>query len=242
MADKDESLSYHLAELRKVLIKCFLCAGILLPVCFFISPKALDYFIKAILGDLNISLNYFSPMEVFILQIKIALFVDLILSFPYIVKNVWDFVLPALYDKEKKFIKSAVLSSTFLFCCGILFCFFMIVPLIIKFGMSFSSSNMQPVFGVSNIITLSLNLCLVFGIMFQFPLATYSLIRSGIISYESLKSKRSYVIIGILILAGILTPPDVISQLMLAAPAYLLFELGLFLARTIKTPQTKSNE
>jgi sec-independent protein translocase protein TatC len=163
---------------------------------------------------------------------------DLVLSFPYIVKNIWDFMLPALYNKEKKFIKSIVLSSTLLFCFGILFCFFAILPFIVKFGLSFSSPHMQPVFGVSNIVTLSLNLSVVFGIMFQFPLITYSLIKSGVVSYESVKSKRSYVVVAILIIAAILTPPDVVSQLMLATPTYLLFELGLLFARRIKKPET----
>jgi sec-independent protein translocase protein TatC len=201
------------------------------------APKALDFLIKTILGGSNISLNYFSPMEVFILQIKIAFFMDLILSFPYIIKNIWNFILPALYNKEKKFVKSAVLFSSLLFCFGIVFCFFTIVPLIIKFGISFSSQHIQAVFGVSNIITLSLSLCVVFGIMFQFPLITYLLIKADIISYQSVKSKRSYVFIGVLIIAAILTPPDVISQIMLALPTYMLFELGLLFARRIKKPE-----
>ncbi|MDR2427132.1 MAG: twin-arginine translocase subunit TatC [Endomicrobium sp.] len=245
MADKDESLIQHLSALRRVLIRCFICIGIMLPVCFLAAPKVLNLFIKIILGSSNISLNYFAPMEVFVLQIKIALFMSLILSFPYIVKNVWDFILPALYNKEKRFIKSTVLSSTILFCFGILFCFFAIVPLIIKFGISFSSPHMQAVFGVSNIVTLSLNLSIVFAIMFQFPLVTYSLIKADILSYESVKSKRSYVLIGILIIAAVLTPPDIISQIMLTVPTYMLFESGLLFSRKIRQPEnnkTKESE
>ena len=121
MPDKDESLVQHLDALRKALIKCFICVGALLPLCLWAAPAALDLFTRTIIGDANIALNYFSPMEVFILQIKIAFFMDLIISFPYIVKNIWNFILPALYDKEKKFIKSIVFSSTLLFCFGILF-------------------------------------------------------------------------------------------------------------------------
>lgn len=235
--DKDENLMHHLEALRKALIKSFACLGILLPVCLWAAPKVLDFFTGVLIGDSDIAFNYFSPMEVFIIQIKLALFMDLVLSFPYIVKNIWDFVLPALYDKEKKFIKSIVISSTLLFCSGVAFCVFMILPLLVNFGLSFSSPNMQAVFGVSNIITLSLWLALVFGIMFQFPLVTYSLIKADIVSYESIKTKRAYVFIGILILSAVLTPPDVISQMMLTLPTYLLFELGLFFARRIKKPE-----
>jgi Twin arginine targeting (Tat) protein translocase TatC len=242
MPDKDESLTSHLSALRKMLIRCFICAGIFLIPCFIFSPAALDFFLKIILANSNLSLNYFAPMEIFILQIKIAVFMCLILSFPYIAKNFWDFILPALYDKERNFIKPLILSSTLLFCGGVTFCFFLILPFIIKFGMSFSSPNMNPLFGVSNIITLSLTLSAVFGIMFQFPLITFSLIKSGLISYESVKSKRSFVIVGILIIAAILTPPDVVSQIMLALPTYLLFELGLFFARGIKKKKSAEEE
>ncbi|MDR1695057.1 MAG: twin-arginine translocase subunit TatC [Endomicrobium sp.] len=236
MTDKDESFAQHLDALRKVLIRCFICISALLPFAFWASPEILDFFIKVLTGESGISLNYFSPMEVFILQMKIALFTALTVSFPYIAKNAWDFIVPALYGKEKKFIKSIVFSSSFLFCFGIVFCFFIILPLIIKFGMSFSSPGMNPVFGVSNIITLSLNMSFVFGLMFQFPLITFALIKAGLISYESVRSKRSYVIIGILIIAAILTPPDVLSQIMLALPTYMLFELGLLFARSAKKP------
>jgi len=165
---------------------------------------------------------------------KIAFFMSLVLAFPYIAKNIWDFVLPALYANEKKFMASIVLYSTSLFGLGVIFCFFGILPLIIKFGVSFSSAQIQPVLGVSNIITLSLKLSFIFGLMFQFPLITYFLIKAGMLSYESVASKRSYIFVGILIIATILTPPDVLSQVMLAVPTYLLFELGLLAARKTK--------
>ncbi|MCL2484587.1 MAG: twin-arginine translocase subunit TatC [Endomicrobia bacterium] len=237
MTDKDESLTHHLNDLRKMLIRSFICIGILLPFCFWLSPKVMDFFIKTLIGDLNISLNYFSPMEVFILQMKIAFFMSLVLSFPYIAKNIWDFVLPALYSKEKRFIKSIVFSSSFLFCFGVGFCFFIIIPLIIKFGLSFSSPHLHAVLGISNIITLSLTLSFVFGMMFQFPLVTFALIKSGLVSYQAIASKRSYVFIGVLILSALVTPPDVLSLILLAVPTYILFELGLFFS-----PKTKKEK
>lgn len=110
----------------------------------------------------------------------------------------------------------------------VLFCIFFILPLIVNFGISFATTDIKAVFGVSNIIGLALMLSLMFGVMFQFPLVTYFLIRSGVTSYESVKNKRPYIFVGILIIAGILTPPDVVSQLMLTIPTYLLFEIGLY--------------
>lgn len=229
--DNDESLIAHLEALRETLLKCLIVLGLVFPFMLFAAPKVLECLTDIIISDSNVTLNYFSPAEVFIIQIKTAAVLDLIVCFPYIAKKIWDFILPALYENERKFIKTTVLTSTTLFVSGVLFCIFFILPLIIKFGLSFSSSNIKAVFGISNIINLSLWMSISFGLMFQLPLITYSLIKSDIIPYESISDKRSYVIVGILIMAGILTPPDVVSQILLALPTYMLFELGLFFAR-----------
>ena len=229
--DNDESLIAHLEALRETLLKCLIVLGLVFPFMLFAAPKVLECLTDIIISDSNVTLNYFSPAEVFIIQIKTAAVLDLIVCFPYIAKKIWDFILPALYENERKFIKTTVLTSTALFVTGVLFCIFFILPLIIKFGMSFSSSNIKAVFGISNIINLSLWMSISFGLMFQLPLITYSLIKSDIIPYESISDKRSYVIVGILIMAGILTPPDVVSQILLALPTYMLFEIGLFFAR-----------
>ena len=228
--DNDESLIAHLEALRETILKCLLVLGLVFPFMLFASPKVLEWLTGIIISDSNISLNYFSPAEVFLIQIKTAAVLDLVVCFPYIAKKIWDFILPALYENERKFIKTTVLTSSFLFVLGVLFCIFFILPLIIKFGMS-SVSNIKAVFGISNIINLSLWMSISFGLMFQLPLITYSLIKSDIIPYDSISDKRSYVIVGILIIAGILPPPDVVSQILLALPTYMLFEIGLFFAR-----------
>ena len=231
MEDKDESLLTHLEALRSTLIRCFVALGIGLIPLFLVAPYFMDWLIKIMIGKNNISLNYFSPMEVFILQIKIAVVLDFLCCFPYIARQIWQFIVPALYENERKFIKSIVFSSSALFIIGVLFCLFFILPLIINFGISFSTSEIKAMFGISNIIGLALMLSIIFGLMFQFPIITYSLIRFNITSYESVKNKRSYIFVGILIIAGILTPPDIVSQLMLTIPTYLLFEIGLWSAR-----------
>ena len=234
MEDTDESLITHLEVLRSMLIRCFVALGIGLVPLFFVAPYVINGLIKVLIGENDVSFNYFSPMEVFLLQIKIAVVWDLLLCFPYIARQVWKFLLPALYDNERRFIKSIVLTSSSLFIVGVLFCLFFILPLIINFGISFATADIKAVFGISNIVGLALMLSVIFGLMFQFPLITYSLIRSQIVSYDGVKSKRPYIFVGILIVAGILTPPDVVSQLMLTIPTYLLFEAGLWAARKYK--------
>lgn len=234
--DKDESLIEHLEALRQVLIKSLLALAIGLIPSFLLAPYLIDALIKIMMQDNEITLNFFSPMEVFILQLKTALVIDVLLCFPYIARESWNFMLPALYDNERNFIKSIVLVSSGLFIIGVLFCLFFILPLVIRFGLSFITDSIQPVLGISNIISLALWLSLIFGVMFQFPLITYALIRSKIVAYKTVESKRSYVFVGILILSGLLTPPDIISQLLLTLPTYALFEFGLFFGK--KTTQS----
>ena len=229
--EQEESIISHLEALRKTVLKCLYSVVIVLPFMFYFAPKVLSGFIKIILGSNKVTLNFFSPAEVFIIQIKMAVLLSVIICFPYIVKQLWNFILPALYEGEKKFIKSLVLISSFLFMAGVVFCIFMILPLIIKFGLSFQTENIQAVFRISEVINLGLWLALAFGLMFQLPVITFYLIKSDIVSYSSVADKRPYVVVALLIFAGILTPPDVVSQLMLAVPSYLLFEGGLLFSK-----------
>ncbi len=240
-ANENESLISHLEALRSTLLKCLTALCIVLPFALFLAPKALDFIIKTMLSGQNIVLNYFSPTEVFLIQIKMGLLVDLIICFPYMARKIWNFILPALYENERKFIKSIVLTSSTLFVFGVLFCIFFILPLIVKFGISFMTPNIQAVFGISNVVSIALWLSLVFGLMFQMPLVTHSLIRFGIVERQTIAEKRPYVVVGLLILAAILTPPDIVSQIMLFIPTYLLFELGLLFSGNTK-PKNKDTE
>ncbi len=156
---------------------------------------------------------------------------SIILAFPYILKQMWNFILPALYENERKFIKKIIILSSLLFALGVIFCICLILPLVINFAMSFADDNIRAMFGVSNIINLALWLGFAFGLMFQIPLITHLLIKWDILSYESISSKRPYVVVIILTIAALLTPPDIISQILLFLPTYLLFELGLIFSK-----------
>ncbi|MBQ8482062.1 MAG: twin-arginine translocase subunit TatC [Alphaproteobacteria bacterium] len=231
---KEETLIEHLEALRTMLIRCLLSLAIGLGPIFFITPYVMDLLIRVMMAENEVTLNFFSPMEVFILQLKIALVLDILFCFPYMAREVWRFVAPALYQNEQDFVKSIVLTSSALFIIGVLFCLFFILPMVIRFGLSFVTESIKPVFGIGNIVSLALWLSLVFGAMFQFPLITYALIRSDIVGYETMKSKRTYIFVGILIISGLLTPPDIISQLLLTIPTYGLFEIGLFFGKRKK--------
>ncbi len=235
METKEESLVYHLEALRSMLIRCFVALGIGLILMFFVAPYFMNWLIDIIVGEHDISLNFFSPMEVFILQIKMALVLDFFVCFPYIAKKLWEFIVPALYDHEKKFIKTIVVFSTILFLLGMAFCTFLVLPLIIEIGISYTTQNINAMFGISNIVSMALWLSICFGLMFQFPIITYFLIAFNIFDYEAVKNKRPYIFVLILIISAILTPtPDIFNQLLLAIPTYMLFEIGLFFSKKYK--------
>lgn len=240
--EKDnQSFLEHLEDLRQTLLKCIYSVAAALPLCFFFAPEILDKLITFLLRGTNVSLNYFSPTEVFMLQIKTALVTALILTFPYISKQLWNFILPALYENEKKTIKSFIFLSAILFISGVIFCLGIILPYIIKFGLSFSSHNIQAVIGISSIVNLALWLSIIFGFMFQIPVITYRLIKNDILEYETIANKRPYIIVILLIISGILTPPDILSQMMLACPTYILFEGGLIFSK-LKNKAKKEDE
>lgn len=232
--EQESSLITHLEALRRVMLRSLGALAIGIVPLFIVSPYVLDWFCKQIILQGGVTLHYFSPMEVFLLQLKISALLDCVLFSPYIAWNVWQFVLPALYDNEKKFIRSMVALTSFLFVAGVTFCLIVCFPLVVRFGMSFAGETFQPIFGVSNLVSLALWLSLAFGCMFQFPLVTYALIRGGVVDYKTVCNKRPYVVVAILVFAALLTPPDIISQLMLGLPTYLLFEMGLLAARVTR--------
>ena len=229
--NQDSSLVSHLEALRRALIRSLVALAIGIVPIFFASPYVLDWFCGQIALQGGVTLHYFSPMEVFLLQVKISALLDCVLFSPYIAWNAWQFVLPALYEKEKRLIRSVAVLTSLLFIAGVAFCLVVCFPLIVQFGMSFAGESLMPVFGISNLVSLALWLSLAFGCMFQFPLVTYALVRADVVSYETVCNKRPYVLVGILLLSALLTPPDIVSQLILGLPSYALFEAGLLAAR-----------
>ena len=234
---EEQSFLEHLEALRFMLIRCIAAIVIMSPAGFYLSPKFIDFLIKNSLPQGVAKLHYFSPMEVFVIQLKAGLVIGFILAFPYIVIQVRKFILPALYEHERKFLGWLVFISTFLFILGAGFCIFLILPLIMNFSAGFSTSHLEATLGLENFITLSAGLMLAFGLMFQIPLVVLAGIKYGLVSVQTLQNTRPYIIVIILILAAIFTPPDVVSQLMLGIPTWLLFEAGVLAAKFIEKKQ-----
>lgn len=235
MADREPTLIDHLEALRRTLLGCCITVAVLFPAAYWASPYLIDALVRWSFPENAGKLHYFAPMEVFVVQLKLALVLALGAGYPVNAFLIWKFLLPALYQHERRALKYWIIGSAVLFFGGAAFCALAILPLLMDFAAGFAGETIRPVFGLAHFVNLAGWLMLAFGVMFQAPVAVLLAVRFGLISSSSLAGKRPYVIIGILALAALLTPPDVVSQLILAVPTWLLFELGLLLARRLET-------
>lgn len=230
MIDTDEPLVAHLEALRTALIRCVIATVILYPFAYWASPYVIDFLVKLCIPSNVGSLHYFAPMEVFWSQLNLSLILSLAIAYPWNIWQIWKFLLPALYDSEARALKLWVISSTILFIAGVAFCIWFILPILMGFSGSFATEGIQPIIGLQNFLNLAGWLMLAFGLMFQSPILVLLAVRFELTTVEALKEKRPYVIVIILFLSALLTPPDVVSQILLGIPTWLLFEAGLLLA------------
>ena len=239
MNDRDEPLIEHLEALRNTLIACIIATALLCPFSYWASPYVINFLIKQCIPANVGSLHYFAPMEVFWTQLNLSLILAMFLAYPWNMWQIWKFLLPALYKEEIKALKFWLFSSSILFICGVAFCVYFIMPIIMGFSGSFSTDGIKPIIGLQNFLGLAGWLMLAFGLMFQAPIIVLLAVRFGLTTSEALREKRPYVIVAILFLAALLTPPDVVSQILLGVPTWLLFEVGLVIASKIEKNQTK---
>jgi sec-independent protein translocase protein TatC len=176
-------------------------------------------------------LKALGPADPFVAYMKITLISGLIVSSPWVFYQLWMFIAAGLYEQERKYVRTAVPFSTVLFVTGALFFLFIIAPLCLRFFLNFGEFiGVTAIWTFDKYISFVTMLMLVFGIAFQTPIAIFVLTRTGLISIETFKKSRKYVIVGVFLIAGLATPPDVISQFALAIPLYTLFELGILLS------------
>jgi sec-independent protein translocase protein TatC len=219
----------HLEALRYLIFRIIIAIVIFLPVAFYFADDCIRFLVNYSCPP-DFTLRYFSPMEPLFVKIKISLLTALFIALPYIAYTVWKFVVPALYPEEKRTVKRFAFSTWLLFLSGVAFCFFFIIPAMMRFSLSMQNTEIQAAIGLSNYVVLVGMLMLGFGIMFQLPIVVFFLALSGMVKLETIKKLRAIVLIVILTLSALLTPPDIFSQLMMAIPTYLLFELSLLIS------------
>ena len=225
----------HLIELRDRIIRALVAVGIAFGLlALWPGPGHLYDLLAAPLlshlpqGARLIATNVISPVLV---PLKITLMAALLLALPYVLYQVWAFVAPGLYSHEKRMVLPLVISSTFLFLVGIAFCYFIVIPGMSRFIQAFAPTSIMAAPDIEQYFGFVLTLFVVFGIAFEVPIAVIVLVHIGIVSVEQLAKVRGYFIVGSFIVAAVVTPPDVISQLALAIPMCLLYEVGIVAAK-----------
>ncbi len=171
--DNGEKLIDHITALRKGLMHIFLAIVVLFPVGYWLAPQCIDFLVMWCFPPELGTLNYFSPMEVFVTRLKMGAIFAVILGYPYIIRQVWEFVLPALYDKERKALGLFIFWSALLFFIGVAFCAAFILPLVMKFSAGFATESLKPMLRLNDFLVLCGGLTLAFGLMFQFPLVMF---------------------------------------------------------------------
>ncbi len=234
----------HLLELRDRLLKIVASIAVILLV---LMPFANDLFhllAGPLLAELPegtqmIAIDVGSP---FLTPFKLTLVLSIFLSMPMILYHLWAFVAPGLYKNEKSMVLPLLVSSTTLFYLGMVFAYYVVFPLIFGFMVSMTPEGVEMSTDISRYLDFVLKLLFAFGIAFQVPIATILLVRVGIVTPESLAEKRPYIIVGAFIVGMLMTPPDMISQTLLAVPIWLLFELGLFISRSMAAKREVDSE
>lgn len=245
MAGSEQPFIAHLIELRDRLMRAIIAVGVVaLALAAWPGPSALydalAYPMVAHLpeGTKMIAIGVVAP---FFVPVKVLLMTALVVALPYVLYQAWAFIAPGLYRKEKMLLLPLVVSSTLLFFAGMAFCYFFVFGKVFSFIMHFAPDAIEVAPDINEYLSFVMTMFLAFGVSFEVPVVVVVLVRLGVVSVEKLKSIRGYVIVGAFVIAAIVTPPDVISQLALAIPMCILYELGIIVSRMI-TPKTDETE
>lgn len=238
---KEESFVSHLVELRQRLVRAVV-AVLAVFVVLFTWPGAsaiYDILAQPMLATLPegtrmIATGVITP---FMVPVKVTLLAAFLLALPFVLYQVWAFVAPGLYRHEKRLALPLILTSTLLFMVGMAFCYFVVFNTVFHFIASFAPQSITPAPDIEAYLNFVMTMFLAFGITFEVPVAVVLLVLTGVVSTQKLRAGRGYVIVGAFVIAAIFTPPDVISQFMLAVPLCLLYEVGILVGRLIERRQ-----
>lgn len=235
---QSQPLVAHLTELRDRLLRAIL-AVLVVFLCLFYFANDIYFFVSEPLrsllpeGTSMIATDVASP---FMTPFKLTLVVSVVVAMPIVLFQLWSFIAPGMYKSEKRIAIPILISSIILFYAGLAFAYFVVFPLVFGFFSAAGPEGISYTPDIARFLDITLKLFFAFGIAFEIPIATVLLIWAGITTPQALAEKRPYIIIGCFVFGMLLTPPDVISQALLAIPMWLLFEFGVFFGRFIKSP------
>lgn len=233
MAEEKAPFTSHLDELRKRIIICIVAVAVGFLGSYFFAEQIFDILIKPLKAELppDSMLIFTGLPEAFFVYLKLSLFGGILLASPVILWEIWCFVAPGLYDQEKKYVYPFVIFSTVFFAAGVSFGYFVVFPIAFKFFMGYTSELIKPLPSIKEYLNFSCKLLFAFGVVFELPLFILFLAKIGLVNEEMLRSKRKFAILGIFAVAAILTPPDVVSQILMAFPLLVLYEISVLVAK-----------
>jgi sec-independent protein translocase protein TatC len=245
MSDQESFIS-HLVELRQRLVRA---VGVVLAlfVVLFLYPGSgaiYDYLALPLMnalpeGSKMIATGVITP---FMVPVKVTALVGFMIALPYVLYQAWAFVAPGLYEHEKKLALPLIVASSVLFFIGVAFCYFFVFGKVFAFIHDFAPKSITPAPDIEAYFSFVITMFLAFGVTFEIPIVVIVLVRMGIVSVQKLKEARPYVVVGAFVIAAVVTPPDVLSQFMLAVPMCLLYEAGVFLSRFIAVRPKEESE
>jgi len=233
MTDQKMPLTAHLEELRRRLIASFIALAVGFGISYGFKERLFLFLSRPLEDHLpeGSKLQYIGIPEAFFTYLKISLFGGLVLAMPVILYEIWRFVVPGLYEREKRYFIPFVLFSTAFFLGGASFCYYIVFPFVFQFFMSFSGGSILAMPAIQQYLSFATRLLIAFGLVFEMPIFFFFLGRVGLVSYKGLARQRRIAVVLVFVGAALLTPPDVVSQLMLAGPLMILFELSLQIVR-----------
>jgi len=233
MDEKKLPLTGHLQELRKRLIISFIAVGAGFIFCYSFADSIFNILASPLMKVMpkGGSLIFTSVAEAFFTYMKVAFIAGIILVSPFVLYQIWAFVAPGLYQKEKKYVIPFVLGGTLFFALGVLFAYFVAIPVGFKFLLGYATDFIKPLPSMKEYLSFSIKFLLAFGLVFEFPVVLVLLARIGVVDAKTLARQRKYAYLLIFIFGAVITPPDVISQLLMALPLIGLYELSILFAR-----------
>src|SRR6185369_12682952 len=233
-----ETFLSHLFELRTRLLRSIIAVVVVLVVLF---PFAKDLYALRAQPLVRVlphgaTLIATDVTGTFLVPLKVTLMAAFLIALPYVLWQAWAFVAPGLYQHEKRLAGPVIVSSVLFFIIGMAFAYFFVFPVMFSFFAGYTPAGVQMMTDIDKYLSFVLTMFLAFGVTFEVPVIVIVLVRMNVVSLEKLRSIRAYVIVGAFVVGAVFTPPDVLSQLMLAVPLWLLFELGLLLARFVSVP------
>jgi sec-independent protein translocase protein TatC len=222
----------HLDELRQRLIRCIIASVIGFLGCYAFAERLFNLLMAPLIEVLppKSTLIFTSLPEAFFTYLKVAFVAGLFAVSPYIFYQIWKFVAPGLYDSERRYFIPMAFFSAMFFVCGALFGYFVVFPFGFKFFMGFATDFIRPMPTIREYLGFSLKLLIAFGVIFELPLFIFFLARLGMVTAPGLRKKRKYAILCSFVVSAVLTPPDVVSQTLMAGPLVILYELGIWVA------------